>query len=187
MANKNYKRCPRCNAKASIVAKVCSTCNLKFERLKNLSNQEAKKAIKSGENEKVLNVTERPKDVSKKKFYLLYILLGWLGIYNIYIGKFKRGYYSLITMSAFLITFIIEEILFFNGIDTSALNYYVVGPICTFAVFGILIWFMDLVAMLTKSFKYPASITSEEYLNILADSYKANRKIKKVDVKPNNK
>ncbi|MGN1227365.1 MAG: hypothetical protein ACI4TX_01850, partial [Christensenellales bacterium] len=106
MSKNEYKRCPRCGSKTALASKTCAVCNLKFDRIENLSNKEAKKAIKNKEKEKVLYITQCPKDVNKKKFYLLYFLLGWFGIYNLYIGKFKKGYYSLITLSSFIIAFI---------------------------------------------------------------------------------
>ena len=119
MAKKDYKRCPRCGAKTYWASKQCSVCNLKFDRIENLSNKEAKKAIKNKEKEKVLYISTRPDDVSKRKFMLLYLLLGWFGAYNIYVGKYKKGLYSLCALSTFLVAFIIEEILAFNGFDTT--------------------------------------------------------------------
>lgn len=186
MAKKDYKRCPRCGAKTYFASKQCSVCDLKFDRLKNLSNKEAKKAIKEKQTEKVLYLSERPADVSKRKFMLLYLLLGWFGGHNIYVGKYKRGFYSLISLSAFLIAFIVEEILFFNGVDTAYLNYYLVMPLCTFAVFGIIIWFMDMVALFTKTYKYPSALSVEDYLKYAIKSQKFNSsKVKKVEVDPN--
>lgn len=182
MARKDYKKCPRCRAKTYFASKQCSVCNLRFDRIENLSNIEAKKALKNKEKEKVLYVATRPNDVSKKKFILLYLLLGWFGAYNIYVGKRKKGFYTLISVSAFLVAFIIEEILLFNGFDTTYLNYYLVMPLCTLAVCGILIWFIDMVALFTKTYKYPGALSKEDYVKFAMKSKKFNNNVKKVDV-----
>jgi len=147
---------------------------LKYDRLKNLTNKEAKIALKNNQNEKVLNVNYFPDDVNKKKFFLLFVLLGWFGIYNIYIGKRKRGLYSLISFSAFLFVFTLGEILIYNGIDTSSLQYYIIGPFSTFAVFGIFIWFYDLISLITRSFKFPVAMSNEDYLNYVLKSNSIN-------------
>ena len=183
MTNNDYKRCPRCGQKVFSVVKSCTNCGLKFDRLSNLSNKEAKKAIKNGKKENILYVTTPPSDVNKKKFLLLFWLLGIFGAHNIYVGKYKRGFYSLITVIAFIVTFIISDILFTNGIDTSSLQYYIVGPFTTFAVFGILIWFIDLVPVVTKSFKYPATMSSEEIVDLYLKSKVYKNSHKKNDVK----
>ena len=114
---------------------------------------------------------------------MLFWLLGIFGAHNIYVGKYKRGFYSLITVIAFIVTFIISDILFTNGIDTSSLQYYIVGPFTTFAVFGILIWFIDLVPVVTKSFKYPATMSSEEIVDLYLKSKVYKNSHKKDDVK----
>ena len=183
MAKKDYKRCPRCGAKTYWASKQCSICNLRFDRIENLSNKEAKTAIKNKEKEKVLYVSTRPSDISKRKFILLYLLLGWFGAHNIYVGKYKKGLYSLCVLASFLIAFVVEEILLFNGFDTTYLNYYLVMPLCTLAVCGIIIWFIDMVALFTKTYKYPGALSKEDYIKFAIKSHKFNSKIKKVDVK----
>lgn len=168
--NPEYKKCPRCGTKLHKTAKICSACDLHFDRINNLSNKSAKMAIKKKEKEKVLYVRERPQDVDAKKFWLLYIFLGWLGAYNIYIGKYKKGFYSLITFSFFIVVFTLSQILEANGVDVQSLYYYVVNPSITFAVFGLLIWFIDLSEFTTKTFKYPAAMPEDEYLKIVLKS-----------------
>ena len=179
---KDYKRCPRCGQKTSINSSTCSGCNLKFDRIENLSNIEAKKALKAKEKEKVLYVNTPPKDINMKKFYLLYVLLGFFGIYNIYIGKKKRGLYSLITVVAFMFLVVLSETLYQNGIDVSTLNYILVAPSGTFFVFGILIWFLDLIALFSHTFKYPGALTNDEYLKYLVKSKTLEENGKKRDV-----
>lgn len=179
---KDYKRCPRCGQKMHSSSPICPECNLKFNRIENLSNSEAKKALKNGEKEKVIYVTTPPADVNMKKFYYLYIFLGLLGIYNIYIGKIKRGLFSLISVSLYILIFILRIVLEENGIDTTSLNYYVFGPIGFVAVFGALIWFIDLASLLSRSFKFPGALSNDDYVNYLIKSKTLEESGKRKDV-----
>ena len=161
------KKCPRCGSKMHILAEKCVNCGLLFERIQNLSNVEAKKNIKEKKLDNVLKVYAMPKDVSKKKFWLLFFFLGWFGGHNIYVGNYKKGYYALITGIIAIFAFCLQEIFFFSGWNYFVVQYYLTSPAMLFFVFGVLIWFTDCLNLVIRQFRYPASLTQEEYEKVL--------------------
>lgn len=182
MINSNYKRCPRCGTKTASLSKQCPVCQLKYDRIENLSNKEAKIAIKNKEKENVLYLAKRPNDVDKRKFYLYFFLLGFFGAHNIYVGKYKRGYYSLISILVFLLFFIFSQILNYCEVDTTFLDYYVTMPLCLFAVFGMFIWFMDFTSLMCKSYKYPSAMSKQDYIKfaIKSNKFASGHKMSKI-------
>ena len=161
------KKCPRCGSKMHINAEKCAGCGLLFERIQNLSNIEAKKNIKEKKLDNVLNVCSMPKDVNKKKFWLLFAFLGWFGGHNIYVGNYKKGYYALITGIIAIFAFCVQEVFFFQGWNYMAVAYYFANPAMLFFVFGVVIWFSDCFNLIFKQFKYPASLTAEDYEKVI--------------------
>ena len=161
------KRCPRCGTKLFLEVEKCPECGLLFSRIQNLSNERAKEEIKKKRMSNVIEVSTMPSDVSKKKFWLLFLLTGWFGGHNLYIGKFKRGYYSLITGILAVLAFLIYEIVFFQGGNANLVYYYFTGPCMLFFVFAVMIWFIDLVSLTFKSFKYPATLSAEDLERVI--------------------
>ena len=154
MDKKLYKRCLRCKAKLMVSASKCPMCGFNYAKLPKATNAGAKEQIKAGHKENVIYVTERPEDIRKKNFLLLFWLFGWLGVYNIFIGKYARGISHLVSFLACFGTFLIYYLT-----PTMDWFYYVlVAPLTTvYSVF--LIWyFVDICNLAFKKFKYPVSI-----------------------------
>ena len=163
------KKCPRCGKKVLEDMPVCPDCGLKYELIQNLSNKQAQIELKAKRPQNVLYVTTRPSDVSKKKFWLLFAFLGIFGAHNIYVGKKGRGYYTLITGLLAILGFLVFEIVFYQGGDAYAVEYYFTGPLMTFYLFGLLIWFNDSISLIFSKYKFPASLTKEDYEKVIAN------------------
>lgn len=164
------KKCPRCGYKMYQEVTKCQSCGLSFARIQNLSNQSAKKLIRQKNKKNVLYVNVMPKDVNKARFILFFVIFGWFGAHNIYIGKYKRGWYSLITGVLSIIGFGIYE--YMMTIDTSSafivLKYFT-NPAMLFFTFGIIVWFYDLLKLTMRQYKYPASLTQDDLENVLRE------------------
>lgn len=165
------KKCPRCGCKTFLEGEICPGCGLKYKLLQNLSNVRAKEEIKAKHKQNVLYVTSMPSDVNKKKFWLLFAFLGIFGAHNIYVGKYGRGYYTLVTAILAFLAFMIYEIVFFQAgwVTASYVEYYFTSPIITFYVFGLLVWFSDSISLMFKTFKYPATLNQETFDNVIAN------------------
>lgn len=161
------KRCPRCGYKTYMESAVCPDCGLVYERIQNLSNQRAKEEIKAKRKHNVIYVKTMPSDVNKKKFWLLFIFLGFMGAHNIYVGKYGRGYYTMITGILAILGFLVYEIVFFQGGNAYAVEYYLSSSLFTFYFFGLIISFSDSLSLLLRNFKYPATLTEEDYNKVI--------------------
>lgn len=161
------KKCPRCKGSMYIETPKCPHCGLVFEKIQNLSNVQAKNELREKKYKNVLYVCTMPKDISKKKFWLLFAFLGWFGAHNIYVGNFKKGYYGLITGLLAVFSFAVFELVTFLGGNGNAVLYYFTNPIFTFFVFAVLIWFSDLIGLMFRKYKYPASLTKEDYEKVI--------------------
>ena len=171
MERRRKKKCPRCGYKTLLEAEVCASCGLKYSLIQHLSNQRAKQEIKAKHKQNVLYVTTMPEDVSKKKFWLLFAFLGVFGAHNIYIGKYGRGYYTLVTAICSLLAFLVYEFAFFQygWVAASAVEYYFTAPVITFYVFGLLVWFNDSISLIFRNFKYPATLSQKDYDEVIAN------------------
>lgn len=163
------KRCPRCGKKVYVDSAICPECGLKYSLIQNLSNKQAQIELKEKRKQNVLYVTSMPSDVNKKKFWLLFAFLGIFGAHNIYIGKKGRGYYTMITGILAVLGFLVWDIVDHMGGNSWAVQYYLTGSLMTFYLFGLLIWFSDSLALIFSKFKYPASLSKEDYERVIAD------------------
>lgn len=148
--NKLTKKCPRCNEKTFINAKKCDNCGLIFSRLEYLSSKEAKKAILKGEKEKIIKTTEFPRDLQRWKAILLCALGGSLGLHNIYVGRYIKGFFSMIFT---ILTAILIVVLNGNVFASLYESVFVIPGALVF-----IFWFYDLFLLLIKKYKVPAAL-----------------------------
>ena len=146
---KTTKVCPRCNEKVDISENICPDCGLIFSRLELGSNKLAKKNILAKQKDMVVYVKQFPKDLTRWKVAVLCGFLGFLGIHNLYVGKFAKGIFmfiaGILTLGAVTIT-----ALMFNR------TYTAIASI--FSGFMGIFWIFDFFNILTFKFKVPISI-----------------------------
>lgn len=145
--SKLWKKCPRCGEKNYIANKRCENCRLIFSRLEFTSSKKAKQAIIRGEKEKILRTTDFPKDLSRTKAIILCALGGWMGLHNIYVKRYLKGFFSL-----FFVILTAIFILLLNGQTISYIfQTYLFIPGGLVFIF----WFYDLILLLLKKYKVP--------------------------------
>ena len=86
MKKKNFKKCPRCDTKASIFQDKCDYCGLIFSRLSKATNFAAKKALKNKESNKVIMDKVLPVDVNKWNLFIYGLFFGWFGFFYVLRG-----------------------------------------------------------------------------------------------------
>lgn len=154
------KKCPFCGYKNNPVAVDCEACGLNFTQLKDCSNKEAKETLKHrrfGETfeGEIVDVAFYPNDVKKVRFFLLAILLGLFGAHNFYVGKYVKGWLSLILGAIFTIcVFVVASTV---ELGTGIANlFFNIGLFA--GVYPIITWLFDLVAILFKGFRFPVKL-----------------------------
>ncbi len=199
---KNYKVCPRCKTKEPLNNPRCSGCGLVFERMKNVTNKAGKKAIKNKEYNKVLYVTNFPKDVNRIKFLILTIFLGLFGVHYYRVGRYKWFIFDLI---AFFFAFVYSVVLVFFKVSDAVIGASYWGLLLQLSAFpfgvSAIMWVGSIIQVLTKSFKIPVAIDEEyfveenltndkvakEILKQVEDDHKAEIKLKRQESKVNKK
>ena len=158
MKKKDYKKCPRCDRKVPLLQDRCQNCGLIFSRLSKVSNTAAKKAIKKGQHNKVIMMTELPRDVSKKKILLFSIFLGMIGIHFAKVGRYKMFAWGLLsTIGLYTASFLPTT--WFNHEYLFYLMWALVLPASTYFIFYII----SVVQIIFNRFKVPVAI-DEEYV-----------------------
>lgn len=155
-----YKVCPRCGEKNFKNAKVCINCRLIFARLEYASNQKAKEAIIKGEKEKIIKTTILPKDLCKWKLLLMCAFGGLLGIHNLKIGRYFKGFFSL-----FFTTLTIILLTVLNGNIISDIYHSIL-----FLPAGIVFffWFYDLFLIVIGKYKVPIALDIPEKAEVVS-------------------
>ena len=150
-----YKKCPRCKQKLMMSASKCPACGFNYAKLAKATNAGAKEQIKAGHKENVIYVTTRPQDVPRKNFLVLFWAFGWLGVHNIYIGKYGRGISHLVSFSIFMFVFLLYYF-FLTGYGW--VYSTIVTPLATVYAFFLIAYVADIVNLIFGKFKYPVSV-----------------------------
>ena len=152
-----YTVCPFCRTKRQNDSqKLCRVCGLNFFELPEASNKAAKKRklkrkpFETLEDE-IVYTKIPPKDVDVPTTKTLTIMFGFLGIGNLYVGKFFRGFLMMILA----IVGATLDIVFRNN-QTSTM--FILGTV--FLVVVAIMWIFDLVAISNKTFTYPAKLVT---------------------------
>jgi len=166
MKKKLFKRCPRCNKRMPTNQPVCEGCGLIFSRMEKVSNRAGKEALKSGETNRVIFDKKLPKDLNKWKLFLLALFLGWIGLQYERVGRKKLFFYQLIS---FCLIILFAILLSTNVLSSSMFTHKYWGFLCWFMIlpasFGLIIWFLSLMQILSNSFKVPVAIDENIVMN----------------------
>ena len=145
-------RCPFCYEKLNKYSNVCSVCGFNTEQLKSASNTLVPEMRKK-DPESVIMVTEIPDDVNTKKLFWLCLLFGMIGVHSIYVKRFVRGIYSLIsTIILWIGTAIIYGWIFIPPLYSQPDFTALIGVIGASAV---IMWVFDFVGIIFGKFKIP--------------------------------
>ena len=159
MKKKIFKHCPRCNQKSPVGQPVCEKCGLIFSRMEKVSNSAGKEALKNGDKNKVIFDKNLPKDVNKWKLFFLALFLGWIGLQYERVGRKKLFYYFLIS---FCLLFLFSFLILINVFSTDIIYHKYWGILSWMMIlpasFGLIIWFVSLVQILSGTFKVPVAI-----------------------------
>lgn len=151
-------RCPICGCKIKEEF-MCPYCKITGTQVKDASNKEAKKRIKEKNTKEVYNSTYLPKDVNNTRLLLCGLLGGFLGIHQMYVGKYKTGLF-------YAFSFMIPVILFI--LSTYVWKTVQVLQILTkigyfFAGIIVFLWISDVFRILFKSFSIPVVLGNERF------------------------
>ncbi|MFQ6773320.1 MAG: TM2 domain-containing protein [Clostridia bacterium] len=151
------KKCPRCNMLLNIGAPSCPDCGLNFAKFANATNAEAKRAMRKGEKERVLNTSQRPSDVSKTKLLLSCIFGGLFGVHEFMLGRWLRGlFYCITTMLAFVLAWL--QMYDF----TSVAFEYITEIVYLVWVVILVIWIDSIFKIIFNKYKIPVSLPYED-------------------------
>ncbi len=154
MIGKN-KRCPRCNFKVEKEANVCPKCRLNYVKLNSATNEEARKALATGDKERVVYRKGCPSDIKKWKLLLITIFLGFFGAHHFYTGRKNWGIFYLAFCCVGVINVIIST--FFRKVLFT--EWYQVFYLLV-AVWGVVVvmWIVDIFKVTINKYKIPVSL-----------------------------
>ncbi len=166
-------KCPRCGEENFKTQKKCSDCGLIFDRLNYVSNRAGKIAVIKREKENILRVTKWPSDAKKGKALLLCGFLGLVGAHNFYLGRYLKGFFSLIVTLVACVCILLE-----NVIDYASFyeNFFFLPTGIMF-----LMWWVDFILIASNKYKIPVAL---DYL--YPEKIKKNKKSKKNNIKEKN-
>lgn len=176
-------RCPICGAK--LKDEMCPYCKITNKQVIFASNKKAKQLIKEKKDKDNVHYSNvQPKDVNKVKIWLFTILGGWFGADSFLTGKYYKGCYSLFTFVALYISTAFD--VFATRYNWGASASYTFSTLMSFfslfAVVSFMFWFVGVIQLFTKKYKYPVVLPSVEdsqkmYLDDLAE--KRNKELEK--------
>lgn len=146
-------KCPRCGEENFKTQKKCSDCGLIFDRLNYVSNRAGKIAVVRREKENILRVTKWPKDAKKNKALLLCGFLGLVGAHNFYLGRYVKGFFSLIVTLVACVCIMLENVIDYASFYESFF----------FLPTGImfLMWWVDFILIASNKYKIPVALDYE--------------------------
>ena len=146
-------KCPRCGEENFKTQKKCSDCGLVFDRLNYVSNRAGKIAVVRREKENILRVTKWPKDAKKSKALLLCGFLGLVGAHNFYLGRYVKGFFSLIVTLVACVCIMLENVIDYASFYESFF----------FLPTGImfLMWWVDFILIAMNKYKIPVALDYE--------------------------
>lgn len=157
--NGETKVCPRCSEKCLIGNVKCQNCGLIFARLQHVSNKEGKKALRAGEKERVIYITQMTYDVSKIWAIVLCVFFGAFGVHNFYLGRYKRGVYISLCMLFSMFLLILNESVFY-GTWWYLTIFYLFSP---FGASVLFFWALDTYRLIFEKYKIPVALPQENY------------------------
>lgn len=172
------KVCPRCGLRVMGEIDTCPDCGLVFSRLALATNKDAKRKKLRHDRDFIIMTNKLPQDVSFIKLLLMCIFLGVFGGHNFYVGRYLKGS---ILLGDFLV---LTMFVIFNNSLVAIDGGGLLGFFSTVCGIVMLMWFWDLLMIITKRYKVPVAIDlegKEDYMQININEHKSNDEIDKVD------
>lgn len=154
-------RCPICGAKM-VNKQVCPYCKITDTDVNEASNKKVKEYRKAGNKDLIHFTTVLPKDVSRLKVILYTIFLGLVGVNHFYVNRPIRGTYAAVSTGGSLSMFILYLLIKFKtefGANLFGLVYQVFFYCMAF---NLILWILDIFAVLFKTFKVPVVMPDRE-------------------------
>ena len=170
-------KCPRCGEENFKTQKKCSDCGLIFDRLNYVSNRAGKIAVIKREKENILRVTKWPSDAKKGKALLLCGFLGLVGAHNFYLGRYLKGFFSLIVTLVACVCILLE-----NVIDYASFyeNFFFLPTGIMF-----LMWWVDFILIASNKYKIQVELNYLYTKKIKKDKKTKKNNIKEKNIKNN--
>ena len=151
---KDFKRCPRCNAKTPIDFGRCGNCGLNYIKFETATNNEAKSALRMNEKERVIQTKRVPNDIKKVEMILMCIFGGWFGLHLFKVGKFWSGIVQIIGS---ILSLVYTYFFVMRQINNGYLGYLLL--ICGIIwAYSFIRWIIDIFSIIFNKFKYPVSL-----------------------------
>ena len=154
MKKQEYKRCPRCDRKASFYQDKCDECGLIFARLDKVTNSAAKKAISKKEFNKVINYNVLPPDINKWKLFFIALFFGWFGAHYVKVGKYKTFIFMVSSSVLIILGGLLIPSSWFEDKYLFLIAWGTVAP----ASIGMIMWIVSIFRILFGRFKVPVAI-----------------------------
>lgn len=159
---KTKMRCPVCGAKIKH-SQFCPYCqDVSVNQIRNASNTAAKQFIKEKRKNEVVFSNFLPEDISKKKLWLLTLLLGWAGGHLFYVGRKAKASFYLASISATLALVVLDLVnLALSWGQSFIINWFLqIAAFCGAITF--VLWAGDIIALMSGTFKVPVVLGKKE-------------------------
>lgn len=153
--NKINKRCPRCDMKMPVQAKICPGCGLNYDKFDMATNRAGKLAVKEGRKDDIVMRKGCPADVNKTKLLLITIFLGFTGAHNYYVGRYGRGIFFTVFFLFGLANAVLTTI-FKTAI--TGMFYEVLTILALIWGAVLLTWMFDIVNVVFNKYRIPVSL-----------------------------
>ena len=104
-------KCPICGCKMKEEF-MCPYCKITGRQVKTASNKKAKEKLITGDQEGVYNSSYLPCDINNTRLMLITLFGGPFGLHRFHVGKFKTGFYFLISCFYTVIFYILSTMIF---------------------------------------------------------------------------
>lgn len=155
--------CPICGAK--LKNDKCPYCKITNKQVIYASNKDAKELrLKKQDTSNIHYSNVLPKDVNKVKLWIFLLLGGWFGADSFLTGKYVKGMFCLFTYAACYISSFLKTMA--QRFNWGANAVYTFGILLSVsAILGVVVfmmWFVGVIAMLSKKYKVPVVMPSAE-------------------------
>jgi len=164
-------RCPYCKAKIVKYTTTCERCGVTKKQILEASNVRAKEIIKGKTGEKLIKTRHKPDDITFTMMAIMVFLLGLFGGHHFYAGRKIRGFVQLgCFLGGFVLMIIFPGRLVDGGIELhpvrEALSFPLGGqmmfPLDFIFIAALVMWAVDVFAVVFGLYKYPARLAERE-------------------------
>lgn len=154
-------RCPICGAKMK-QEQFCPFCNVTSDQVLGASNKKVKQYRKNGSKDLIYFTNVLPSDVSRLKLILYTIFFGLFGVNHFYVNRPNRAIFSVVTSAGSMLFFILYLLIDFKTKFAENLFSIVYQLIFYGMAVNVIIWILDVFAVLFKTFKVPVVMKDKE-------------------------